>query len=84
MTAAISRARRRLDAALAAMQEAATAAVGQDEVTRKAMLEGQMIERHRLAVLLTHRANAYPAGSPVRLELQRLVLWDLTLGDPEH
>ena len=76
MTAAISRARHRLDAALAAVQEAATAAMGQDEVTRKSMLEGQMIERHRLAVLLRHRAEAFPAGSPVRRELMA-VLWDL-------
>lgn len=76
MTAAITKARAQLDAALGKILEAASAAVGQDEVSRKAMLEGQAIERQRCAMLLRHRAEALPPGSQLRHQLMA-VLWDV-------
>jgi hypothetical protein len=78
MTAAITRATARLNAALAAMQEAAVGAVSEDRVAKLALQEGRLIEQHRLGALLKIRIDALPPGSPCRRELQS-VLWELSV-----
>jgi len=66
----VAAAREQLDAAMAALLEAATAEVHEDAQLRKALAEGQQLERRRLqAILLSHLELHERHTDPVRVAL---------------
>lgn len=72
-TKPLAAAREQLDAAIASLLEAATAEVSGDALLRKALAEGQEMERQRVMALLMDRLDRYPSWTDTR----RLVLHDL-------
>jgi hypothetical protein len=62
-------AREDLDQAVATLLEAATAATAEDAMVRRAMAEGQQMERQRWRTLLLARIDALPLHSVARREL---------------
>lgn len=87
-TKPLAAAREQLDAAIASLLEAATAEVSGDALLRKvlafhllalrlalrkALAEGQEMERQRVMALLMDRLDRYPSWTDTR----RLVLYDL-------
>lgn len=70
----LAAAREKLDGAIAALLEAATAEVCEDAQLRKALAEGELQERRRLQAILLHRISMHPFESdPVRGELLQLL-----------
>ena len=69
MTATLHAAREHLDCAVAELLEAATAAIEQDELTRKAITQGQQMERDRVRRLLQVHIDTLPRYSSGRREL---------------
>lgn len=66
----LAAARERLDAAMAALLEAAFAEVHEDAQLRKAMAEGQQLERRRLQAIIISRLELHPRHTdPVRAAL---------------
>lgn len=66
----LAAAREQLDAAMAALLEAATAEVHEDAQLRKAMAEGQQLERRRLqAIIISHLELHARHTDPVRVAL---------------
>jgi hypothetical protein len=68
-TPALHSAREQLDCAVAALLEAATAAIEHDELTRKAVAQGQQMERDRVRRLLQVHIDSLPRYSSGRREL---------------
>lgn len=67
-------AREQLDAAIAALLEAATAAVQEETLLRKALAEGEQQALHRMQKILMDRIRMHPFESdPVRHELLTLL-----------
>jgi hypothetical protein len=62
-TPTLHAAREQLDCAVAALLEAATAAIEQDELTRKAVAQGQQMERDRVRRLLQVHIDNLPRYS---------------------
>lgn len=71
MTASISNAHEKLQSALAELIEASTMAVCEDAVARRALREGQLIERRRIVALIRARADEMMPG------VARLQLWNV-------
>ncbi len=69
----LAAAREQLDAAVAYLLEAATAEVSGDVLLRKALADGQQMERRRVMALLLDRLEQYPRSSDTR----RILLLDL-------
>jgi hypothetical protein len=69
----LAAAREQLDAAVACLLEAATAEVSGDVLLRKALADGQQMERLRVKALLLDRLEQYPRPSDTR----RILLLDL-------
>ena len=69
ITPTLHAAREQLDCAVAALLEAATAAIQQDELTRNAVAQGQQMERDRVRRLLQVHIDTLPRYSSGRREL---------------
>jgi hypothetical protein len=72
-TNSLAAAREQLDAAVACLLEAATAELSGDVLLRKALADGQQMERHRVMALLLDRLEQHPRPSDTR----RMLLLDL-------
>jgi len=72
-TMSLAAAREQLDAAVACLLEAATAELSGDVLLRKALADGQQMERRRVMALLMHRLELHPRATDTR----RMLLLDL-------
>lgn len=69
MTLTLITARENLDQAVAHLMEAATAAMAEDALVRRAMAEGQQQERQRWLLLIRAAIDRQPRYSSARREL---------------
>lgn len=67
-------ARDQLDAAIANLLEAAFTELSENEQLRKALAEGEQLERRRLQAILLQRIDMHPfENNPIRGELLQLL-----------